>query len=64
MLAYLKFLMINIEEGQQYLLDNKIVVTVIKALTRSRNTFSVALPDKSINTVEKDRLKAIPVAAE
>lgn len=55
--------MINIEEGQQYLLDNKIVVTVIKALTRSRNTFSVALPDKSINTVDKDRLKALPVVA-
>lgn len=59
----IKILMINIEEGQQYLLDNKIVVTVIKAVTRSRNTFSVALPDKSINTVDKDRLKVIPVVA-
>jgi hypothetical protein len=59
-----KFLMINIEEGQQYLLDGKIVVTVIKAVTRSRTTFSVELPGKSIDTVSKDRLKAIPVAAE
>jgi hypothetical protein len=59
-----KFLMINIEEGQQYLLDGKIVVTVIKAVTRSRTTFSVELPGKSIDTVNKERLKAIPVAAE
>ncbi|HEY0651649.1 MAG TPA: hypothetical protein VGD65_00930 [Chryseosolibacter sp.] len=56
--------MINIEEGQQYLLDGKIVVTVIKAVTRSRTTFSVELPGKSIDTVSKERLKAIPVAAE
>ena len=49
--------------GKKYAtIGNKIVVTVIKALTRSRNTFSVALPDKSINTVDKDRLKAIPVS--
>jgi hypothetical protein len=48
----------NIEEGAQYLLDGKVLVTAIKALTRSRTTFSVQRPDKSIETVDKERLKS------
>jgi hypothetical protein len=40
--------------GQQYLLDET-VVTVIKALNRSKTTFSVET-DSGIETVDKTRL--------
>lgn len=54
--------MITIEEGQQYLLDGKIQIRVIKAVTRSRTTFSIELPEKKIEIVGKERLQPLTVS--
>jgi hypothetical protein len=49
----------EIETGQDYLLDGKIKVTVLKALNRSKTFYSIEIPEKGIESVEKDRLKSI-----
>ena len=46
----------EIVPGQQYMLDGKVIVTVIKALNRSKTSFSVEIPGRGIDTVERSRL--------
>ena len=50
----------EIELGEDYLLDGKIRVTVIKPLNRSKTFFSIEIPGRSIESVEKGRLVPIP----
>ena len=49
--------MTNIETGRDYLLDGKTPVTALKPLNRSKTIFSIELPNKSIDTVEIERLR-------
>jgi hypothetical protein len=51
----------EIESGMDYLLDGKTKVVVIRSLNRSKTVFSVQLPEKGIDTVEKDRLSPVNV---
>lgn len=46
----------EIESGAECLLDGKTKVVVIRPLNRSKTVFSVQLPEKGIDTVEKSRL--------
>jgi hypothetical protein len=46
--------------GNSYLLDNKVLVTVIKAINRSGLSFSVEIPQKGIFLIERHRLQPIP----
>jgi hypothetical protein len=48
--------MTHIETGHIYLLDGRTPVTALKPLNRSKTIFSIELPDKSIDTVEIERL--------
>lgn len=45
--------------GQQYLLDGKILVKVIKPINRSSTVFSVETPGQSVVTVERARLFSV-----
>ncbi len=45
--------------GQQYLLDGKILVKVIKPINRSSTVFSVETPGQSVVTVERERLFSV-----
>jgi hypothetical protein len=49
----------EIESGADCLLDGKTRVVVIRALNRSKTMFSVQLPEKGIDTVEKNRLSLV-----
>lgn len=49
--------MTHIETGHTYLLDGKTPVTALKPLNRSKTMFSIELPNKSIDTVEVERLQ-------
>lgn len=49
----------KIKVGENYLLDNKVAVRVVKSLNRSNTTFSVKTLEKNILTVESDRLKPV-----
>lgn len=49
----------NIEPGQEYLLDGKTVVKVLKAINRSKTVYSIEIPGTRIDTVESDRLEEI-----
>jgi hypothetical protein len=49
--------MTHIETGHIYLLDGRTRVTALKPLNRSKTIFSIELPDKSIDTVEIERLQ-------
>jgi hypothetical protein len=49
----------EIESGADCLLDGKTKVTVIRALNRAKTVFSVQLPEKGIDTVEKSRLSPL-----
>jgi hypothetical protein len=49
--------MTQIETGHVYLLDGKTPVTALKPLNRSKTVFSIELPNKSIDTVEIERLQ-------
>jgi hypothetical protein len=58
-LYYLTFQlnMTYIETGHIYLLDGRTPVTALKPLNRSKTIFSIELPNKSIDTVEIERLQ-------
>lgn len=47
----------KIRTGNEYLLDEKTVVKVLKSLNRSNTMFCVETSDHNILTVEKSRLK-------
>lgn len=49
----------NIEPGQEYLLDGKTVVKVLKAINRSKTVYSIEIPGTRIDTVEGERLQEI-----
>ena len=51
----------EIKAGQHYLLDGKTDVIVVKPVNRSKTVFSVEIPGKSIQSVEKDRLKELEI---
>lgn len=46
----------EIESGADCLLDGKTKVVVIRPLNRSKTVFSVQLPEKGIDTVDRSRL--------
>lgn len=47
----------EVKEGREYLLDGKQKVTVLKASNRSKTYFNVETQNKSIISVEKERLE-------
>ncbi len=49
----------EIEAGKKYLLDGETEVIVLKAINRSQTSFSIEIPGKSVESVQKDRLKPI-----
>lgn len=49
----------EIESGADCLLDGKTRVVVIRPLNRAKTMFSVQLPEKGIDTVEKSRLSPL-----
>ena len=48
---------LQIEIGNIYILDGKTPVRILKPLNRSKTTFSIERPDKSIDTVTIERLQ-------
>jgi hypothetical protein len=54
-------MMPHIEIGQVYMLDGKEPVKVLKALNRSKTTFSIETPNNSIETITIDRLLPQPM---
>lgn len=50
--------------GQEYLLDGKVLVKLIKTINRAGTIFSVEIPSQSILTVEKQRLQPIQEGIE
>ena len=51
---------IRVKTGEEYLLDEKVIVKVIKPLNRSNTTFSVEESKrKNILTVEGNRLSVV-----
>ena len=47
----------EIELGQNYLLDGKTKVIVLKATNRAKTFFNIEIPGKGVESVEKERLK-------
>ncbi len=45
--------------GQEYLLDGKILVKVIKPINRAGTFFCVEIPNQTILTVERERIQPI-----
>lgn len=52
----------TIEPGKQYMLDDQIVVTVLKVINRAKTSFSVEIPGRGIDTVDISRLKPLVAA--
>ena len=50
---------IKIEPGQNYLLDGKTIVKVLKAINRSLTMFNVETDARSIESVEASRLQPL-----
>lgn len=50
---------IKIEPGQNYLLDGKTIVKVLKAINRSLTVFNVEVNDRSIESVDVSRLRPL-----
>jgi hypothetical protein len=53
---------IKIEPGQNYLLDGKTIVKVLKAINRSLTVFNVEVNDRSIESVDVSRLRPLDKA--
>ena len=53
---------IKIEPGQNYLLDGKTVVKVLKPINRSLTIFNIEITDRGVESVEVNRLQ--PLAEE
>lgn len=51
---------IKIEPGQNYLLDGKTVVKVLKAINRSLTIFNIETPGRTVESVEVSRLQPVP----
>lgn len=49
--------------GHTYILDGKTPVRVLKSLNRSKTTFSIEMPDNSIDTATIERLQVQSVDA-
>lgn len=54
-----KIMSIKIEPGQNYLLDGKTLVKVLKAVNRSLTIFNIEIPGQRVESVEASRLTPI-----
>ena len=52
-------MLIKIEPGQDYLLDGKTQVTVLKPVNRSQTVFNVEIAGQRVESVEAGRLQPL-----
>lgn len=55
----LKYMSSKIEPGQNYLLDGKTIVKVLKPINRSLTVFNIEVSDRGVESVEVSRLQPL-----
>lgn len=59
LLAHQEKMLIKIEPGQEYLLDGKTRVKVLKPVNRSQTIFNIETNGQRVESVEAERLKPL-----
>lgn len=52
----------SLDAGVKCLIDGKIEAVIVKSLNRAFTRFVVEIPGKSVQTIERERLRILPVA--